>query len=633
MYQEEGCNRMRFLKRLATKSMIIEWLVIMLVVFTFDFIFLAKYGFHITLSHWIIAFFNVMLVVSILAFIKNNKRRYIAYTIFILIMFTFFVTDSTLYRFKEDVTSIAMLLESGKNTMKIGIKYNPLKAYPAWIWLLIVGFVISMAIILNRIVKIPGRERTYRFTSRFLYFALSLTGLLLTPKIIDKTDQLLFDTPSDKALFVQTFGSITYHAKDIVTYTTNAIKPLIFKDDYIVDINEVVTDEFAPQSELFGMIEGKNLIMIMCETCEDYAFSPTYTPNYYRLRDQSMYFTNFYSAAKSNYTYDAEFKSLTSMMYFQGDNFMYTYGDNAYPTALPNMLKEMGYSTRSFHNYYRDFFNRDEMHMSIGFESYTAVEELDIEETEFWPLDSDMFDQFRDLIVPIQSQPFYSFVITVTPHGPHDKYREEFESYYNILDADPNYVDETLEYKTLTAAQMNFDEGLGILLDDLEAKGLMDETVIVLYSDHKNYSSQDITMEKTPNSDIPFEIEKVPYIVYAPGLVPGENSMLTSHYDITPTLLDLFGVTSYRDFYYGESIFLEDRQDKPIILSYSSWIAKTHAVLFDEVVLGEVDEEELITYKQDIYETIQFYEKIFFSDYFRTENPFYLIQMIEEEIE
>jgi phosphoglycerol transferase MdoB-like AlkP superfamily enzyme len=31
-------------------------------------------------------------------------------------------------------------------------------------------------------------------------------------------------------------------------------------------------------------------------------------------------------------------------------------------------------------------------------------------------------------MVPIQEDPFFSFVITVTPHGPHDHYREELST-------------------------------------------------------------------------------------------------------------------------------------------------------------------------------------------------------------
>ena len=244
-----------------------------------------------------------------------------------------------------------------------------------------------------------------------------------------------------------------------------------------------------------------------------------------------------------------------------------------------------------------------------------------------------MFETYKDKIAPVQNTPFFSFVLTVTPHGPHDEYRESLKTYYDILDQDPRYQDESLEFKTITAAQMNFDEGLGIMLDDLESKGLMDDTIIVMFSDHKNYSSQEVTVEKTEYSDIPFEIEKVPFLMYLPGFESVENQMLASHYDITPTLLDLLGISSYKDFYYGQSLFIDEREERPIILSYSNWISPSYRVRFGEVVYGEVDEQTFLDTQQEIYETIQFYEKIFFSDYFRTENPYYLVQMITEEIE
>lgn len=620
-------------KNQSIQSFIIELLMITAIVFTLDSIFILRYGFKISLSHWIIAFFNVMIVVSVLSFIKSYKKRFITYLIFILIMFLFFVTDSILYFFKNDVTSIAMLLESFRNTMKIGLKYNPLYAYSLIEWVLIFTFVFVMSILLRVVVKKSDHHHVHHIKTEVACLIVAFFGLFLAPSVINQDDQTLFNTPSDKALFVQKFGSITYHVKDLVAYTQNAIKPLIYKDDYVLDINHVLTDEFAEMSPRYGQFEGMNLIMIMCETCEEYGFSPEYTPNYYRLRDESIFFTQFFSAAKSNYTYDAEFKSLTSMMYYQSDNYMYTYGDNFYPSSLPNMLKREGYTTHSFHNYFGEFFNRDVMHLSLGFESLSAFEELGIEEDDSWPRDSIMFDVYKDLIVPVQNEPFFSFILTVTPHGPHSTYRENLSRYYDILDQDPRYKDESIEFKTLTAAQMDFDEGLGILLDDLELKGLMDETVIIIYSDHKNYSSQSITEEKTPDSDIPYEIEKVPFLIYAPGLDVGENSLVSSHYDITPTVLDLLGITYYQDLYYGESVFSENRRDKPIILSYSNWITKTYRVQFDSVVFGEVSEEDFYETKDDIYQTIQHYEKIFFSDYFRTENPFYRIHVKTDENE
>ncbi len=166
------------------------------------------------------------------------------------------------------------------------------------------------------------------------------------------------------------------------------------------------------------------------------------------------------------------------------------------------------------------------------------------------------------------------------------------------------------------AAQMDFDKGLGILLDDLIEKDLMEETTIILYSDHKNYSSYPITYEYTLNSDIPYEMEKVPFIIYSHALGNYVDDTLSSHYDITPTIMDLLGIRYYQDYYYGQSVFLENRLDLPIILTYSSWISRENVVLFDQILSGNDDPEDYILKKQWVYEVIDLYEKMFQSNYF-----------------
>ncbi|MFH0767004.1 MAG: LTA synthase family protein [Bacillota bacterium] len=608
---------MNTIKKIALNSKIIEFLFVVFVVFSFDFIFIMRYGFGVTLGHWLIAFFNVAIILAVLSFIRSNKARYIAYLVYILIIFTFFLTDSTLYYFKQDVTSIAMLLESGKNTMKIGLKYNPLTPYGIVVWILIIGFLIFSISVLSKIVKLSPMNRSPKYAKHVLFLIIAMLGLFFSPYVVEASDFLTFNTPADKSLFVQKFGSITYHTKDIVTYANNSIKPILFGDEYIEIINESLDESPADQSPLYGVLEGQNVIMIMCETCEEYAFTREYTPNFYRLYDEGIHFNNFYSAAKSNYTYDAEFKSLTSMMYFQADNFMYSFGENEYSNALPNVLNENGYTANSFHDYYSDFFNRDVIYPNMGFEHFYALESLVVEENDNWPLDSVMFDQMRDLMVPVQDNPFLSFVITVTPHGPHLKYREELKEYYDILAQDSNYDETEIELLTLMAAQMDFDKGLGYLFDELESKELLENTTILIYSDHKNYSDHDLTMKYTPNSEIPYEIEKVPFIIYSQKLGSGNSDILTSHYDITPTIFDLLGISYIQYYYYGQSIFLDNKLDLPIIISYSSWISYGNVVLFDEIISGNFSEDDYFSKKLSVYETIDRYEKMFQSDYFR----------------
>ena len=615
---------MKRIKELAQKNLIVEFLAIVCIVFTFDFIFIMWYGFGVSLAHWLVAFFNVAIILSVISLVRSNKRRYVSYVIYIMIMFAFFVSDSTLYLYKKDVTSIAMLLESGKNTMRIGLKYNPIDTYGIINWILIITFLIGSLVVLNKIVKLYNDKRPRRHVTRLSFILFSAIGLMTSPLVISAYDQITYRTPADKTVFVQKFGSITYHSKDIVTFISNAIKPVLYAEDFKDEINSKVTFDLADQSSLFGALNGQNVIFIMCETCEQYAFTPELTPNYYRLKNEGLYFNNFRTAARNDNTYDAEFKSLTSMIYMQSDNYMHTFGENTFHNALPNVLRQFGYTANSFHDFEGSFFNRNVIHPNMGFERYYALEDLDVEVSDptIWVQDSIMFEQFKDLIAPIQDDPFFSFVLTVTPHGKHDKYRDNLEEYYALIDQDPELSLRELEFRTLMAAQMDLDKGLGILLDDLESKNLLDSTTIVLYSDHKNYSSQEMTFKYTENSEIPYEVDKVPMIIYSSVLGSGEMDVLGSHYDLTPTIMDLLGIPYYKDFYYGQSLFLENRVDKPIILAYSSWISNEMVVYDEMIVGGSEDFDRFMEIRLSIFNTIDLFEKMFMSNYFEEVIPY-----------
>src|SRR5690606_29588984 len=101
-----------------------------------------------------------------------------------------------------------------------------------------------------------------------------------------------------------------------------------------------------------------------------------------------------------------------------------------------------------------------------------------LDPNHFFPLDSVMFEQMAERMAPVQEAPFFSFVITITAHGPHE-YRAELEPYYAQINAHPEYAEREIEFKTLMAAQMDFDRGLGTLLAHLRENDLLDETMII----------------------------------------------------------------------------------------------------------------------------------------------------------
>lgn len=96
---------------------------------------------------------------------------------------------------------------------------------------------------------------------------------------------------------------------------------------------------------------------------------------------------------------------------------------------------------------------------------------------------------------------------------------------------------------------------LGALLARLDARGLGEEVIIVVTGDHGPRFLDELASlgEDLRHGDTTFN---VPLLVYAPGLLPRQVRLphVTSHVDITPTLLYLVGLEPERFLFHGGNV-------------------------------------------------------------------------------
>ncbi|HHU56411.1 MAG TPA: sulfatase-like hydrolase/transferase [Acholeplasmataceae bacterium] len=564
---------------------------------------------------------SISIIPAIILFFKSSKVRFILEITYIFIQLVIFITNTTLFHFKQDLFSIGMIFDIGDG-LKMGIKYNIFVAFKFWEWLIIFSIIIAIVFFLSyltlkknyQVKKIPIG---YVFILICSFVILSISGALIKP-----LDKSIYNLPQDKRNFVFTFGVATYNQKDTINIITDLISQRYQKLS-AYELLENVNEHNTPDSPVTGTLKDKNVIMIMMETVEEYCVDEKLTPTLHYLLNNGYVFENTYGVAKTNYTYDAEFKSLTSMMYYNADNFMYVYDENEFTNALPFVLRENGYSANSFHGYYKSYFNRDKMHQALGFERYYSYEDMEFSEVDFWPLDSEMFFQMKDKIAPLQDKPFYSFIITLSTHGSFAQRRTEFSEYYKLIDEDGRFSNHEEEFINLLAAQMDLDKGLEILIDYLKSKHLYNDTVILLFSDHKNYSSFEITEKYSNNIYTKYDYDKVPFTIFNPEIETRKIEYRTSQYDIMPTLLDLLGIKVCKDYYYGQSVFLNDNnlyENRPIIFGYNRWI-DDNLIVYDKDILypleEEIDEQYYIELRNLIHQTIDKFHAFFMTDYFR----------------
>jgi arylsulfatase A-like enzyme len=110
-----------------------------------------------------------------------------------------------------------------------------------------------------------------------------------------------------------------------------------------------------------------------------------------------------------------------------------------------------------------------------------------------------------------------------------------------LIDADPMRRDQIIHairaghYGNLTF----IDEQIGRVIDALERRGELDDTVVLWTSDHGSHLGDHDLIHKGTHYDAS---ARVPFVVRYPGRVePGERSGLTGHVDLMPTILSLVG--------------------------------------------------------------------------------------------
>ena len=163
---------------------------------------------------------------------------------------------------------------------------------------------------------------------------------------------------------------------------------------------------------------------------------------------------------------------------------------------------------------------------------------------------------------------FFLFVDEFDPHEPFDtpepwasKYDPDWQGPHLIW---PPYMRGAIEKGVLTERQARqlracyggklsmIDHWFGRLLDSLQRNGVMDDTVVVLCTDHGNYLGEKDIWGK-PGVPVYQPLGHIPLMIHWPGVAPGICDALTTTVDIHATLLEIFGVTQ-RQRVHGRSL-------------------------------------------------------------------------------
>ncbi len=487
-----------------------------------------------------------------------------------------------------------------------------------------------------------GKQYKYNYILRICITSflciLSLACLFLTfsnyPENIKKSesDSYLYHTLYNKVRAVDRLGLYSYTIKDAQLTLNHKIENTD-EQKTMIDLYIEEHGYVSEPNDYTGIFKGKNLILILCESLSTIVIDEELTPTLYMMKTQGINFDNHYAPVYQSATADSEFISLTSQIpSIDNGPLAYDFYENTFPSALPQLFREIGYSANSFHSFKKEFYNRETLHYTYGFTYLYDWVDLNLEKRpEFveaynWIHDRELFTKALEATNENATEPFFDFFISVSGHVPYvrERYELEYDLWQTIVlhgEAGEEYSTEALCY---LAAQKTLDSGLEILIEDLTKTGQLENTVIAVYGDHYPYGlTKSATKELFTDLKNDYEIYKVPFIIWTPSL---ENSTtietVTSTYDIMPTLCNLFDINLNGHLITGRDA-LSDK-DGLVIFEDRSWLndrAYYNATKGTVIKLDpSITDDEIEEINNKVFEEIQISQNILTSDYFAEKN-------------
>lgn len=327
----------------------------------------------------------------------------------------------------------------------------------------------------------------------------------------------------------------------------------------------------SEKNEYTGMFKGMNLIVLTAEAFSSIAVDQNLTPTLYKLVNNGFKFNNFYTPVYFVSTSDGEYVTLTGLLPKESVWSLSRSSNNYLPYTYGNIFKSLGYVTKGYHNGHYKYYNRHLSHPNMGYDFMGCGNGLQNKiNCKKWPQsDIEMIEATFDLYSNNPS--FMTYYMTISGHL-------EYNFGGNSMAYKNKALVQDLEYSTAIkayiASQIELDRALELLINKLAEKNILDNTVIVLSSDHYPYGLSVAEMKEIMNiEDQKLDIHKNHLIIWNNQMKkPIEINKYAQSIDIVPTVLNLFGVNFDSRLLIGRDIL--SSSEGLVIFNDRSWITE-----------------------------------------------------------
>lgn len=547
---------------------------------------------------WIIIF-------TIITSIFNEKVNKILTIVFSFLIVLITLAQIVYYNFYNSMFSFLSLTTGTGQVMQFYVMIASVIARIWYIFAIILIPYILFLIFKNKLFDFKKNNLKF-LISYLLIFILSFLGIVL---VINKNNEgfyslkrLIFKTHAPM-LTIDKTGLFTMEMIDIERYIFGFNEEIYSEQINVnneeekvpevkieynttdIDFDKLINDETddkiksmhvyfkntAPsnKNEYTGMFKDKNLIFITAEAFDTIAIDEKLTPTLYKIANNSFIFKNYYQPLYPVSTSDGEYMNLNSLIPKEGVWSFKQTSKISMPYGIGNMFNKEGYVSYGFHNHNYNYYDRQKSHKNIGLKYYGCGNGLEKKmNCKHWPnSDKEMIDATTSYY--IDNDKFMTYYMTVSGHLNYNF------SGNNMAYRNKNKV-KNLKYSTAIkaylATQIELDKSIEKLLQVLEEKGKLNDTLIVIAPDHYPYGLTTKQMNEISTIDRNDKFEKfhTTLIMYNPNIEKTVVDKVISSLDILPTIYNLYGLTFDSRLLMGRDIF--SNNEHIVILSDRSWI-------------------------------------------------------------
>ena len=514
----------------------------------------------------------------------EKKKGKILYIALFIISFALFITNNIYYSMTDTFFDFSLILLASE-----GSEYFMDAILNCNIWVYISSIIIIISFILGlKYFKWNNQTNLKEIIKVFFLFLIVHT---ITPLFLGKAnDSLSWSTwrnprniyinfnDNNKSMMVS--GIYEYSIRNFyITFIKTK------KSNNYEDIN-FLEEEYNKEEENYstsytGKYKDKNLILLQLEGTDNWLITEKDTPTLYNMMNNSINFTNHYSYYNGGgSTFNSEFAVntgfITPLSYTQN---AYTFNKNYFPYSLANLFKASDYSVNAFHMNNSEYYSRGTNYKNWGYENYYGLKDLGTYKDDSYTLDRELIlnETFQEKI--FNSEKFVDYIITYSGHLPFTTEKgvckklviEDILAEEKLEELPNDYIlPEMTEEDCARRQAKETDYMVELLLNTLQEKGLIENTVIVVFTDHYLYTLSDQTIldkyKETSNN----LINKTPFFIWDNGETKKKITSVTSQLNIMPTLLNLFGLEYHPNYYIGEDA-LNNNYHGIVFFSDYSW--------------------------------------------------------------